>query len=91
MDINTTIGLAAAFCTTTSFIPQAIKTIRTKDTSGISAVMYTLFTIGTITWTIYGVLTYNMPVIVANIITSALALIILYYRLKHGNKDRFPG
>ncbi|MBS1754841.1 MAG: PQ-loop repeat-containing protein, partial [Bacteroidetes bacterium] len=36
MDIITVTGLAAAVCTTTSFVPQAIKTIRTKDTSGIS-------------------------------------------------------
>jgi MtN3 and saliva related transmembrane protein len=84
MDINTTIGLTAAFCTTASFIPQAVKTIRTRDTSGISASMYTLFTIGTLTWTVYGLMTHNTPVIIANVITSALALVILFYRLRHG-------
>ncbi|RYD58430.1 MAG: hypothetical protein EOP56_05815 [Sphingobacteriales bacterium] len=88
MDINSTIGFAAAFCTTASFIPQAIKTIRTRDTSGISASMYTLFTIGTVTWTVYGLITNNTPVVIANVITSALALVILFYRLKLGGKDQ---
>ena len=40
------IGLIAAFCTTVSFVPQAIKTIQTKNTSGISLGMYSLFAFG---------------------------------------------
>ena len=83
MDWITIIGFAAAFCTTTSFLPQAIKTIRTKDTSGISLYMYLLFTAGTLLWMIFGIFSDNMPVMIANIITSAFAAVILYYKIKY--------
>jgi MtN3 and saliva related transmembrane protein len=77
------IGLIAAFCTTISFLPQAIKTIRTKDTSSISLSMYSLFTSGTLLWLIYGMLTVNIPVMTANAITLIFATIILIYKIKY--------
>ena len=63
------LGLVAAFCTTSSFLPQAIKTIRTKDTSAISLSMYVLFTFGTLMWLIYGLTSHNFPVAIANAVT----------------------
>lgn len=50
MDTVTLIGYFAAFGTTVSFLPQAVKTIQTKDTSGISLPMYCFFTAGTLLW-----------------------------------------
>lgn len=50
MNSVTALGLAAAFCTTASFLPQALKTIKTKGTSGISLSMYSLFALGTVLW-----------------------------------------
>ena len=69
-DMITAIGLGAAFCTTISFLPQAIRTIKTKDTSGISLYMYFLFTFGTFLWLAYGLLTHNLPVTVANAVLT---------------------
>ncbi len=83
MDWITVIGFTAAFCTTVSFLPQAVKTIRTKDTTGISLSMYLLFTTGTVLWLLFGIFSGNTPVMVANAITFAFAAIILYYKLKH--------
>jgi len=77
------IGLVAALCTSTSFLPQAIKTIRTRDTSGISLSMYCVFAAGTLLWLIYGVMIGSYPVVIANTITIVLASIILYYKIKH--------
>ncbi|HEY0245990.1 MAG TPA: SemiSWEET transporter [Mucilaginibacter sp.] len=74
------IGFMAAFGTTISFLPQAIKT---KDTSGISLYMYTLFTAGTILWLLYGILAPSLPVAVANAITAVFASIILIYKIKY--------
>lgn len=82
MNWVTAAGITAAFCTTISFLPQAIKIIRTKNTSAISSSMYSLFTFGTLMWLIYGVFTSNTPVILANGITLILASIILFYKLK---------
>ena len=74
-------GLIAASLTTSSFLPQAIKTIRTKDTSSISLSMYVLFTSGTLMWFVYGIASHNFPVSLANGITLILASIILYFKI----------
>ena len=83
MNFITILGLAAAFCTTASFVPQAVKTIQTKDTSGISLVMYGLFAFGTLLWFLYGLFSSNLPVSIANGITLVFALIILVYKVKY--------
>lgn len=70
------IGLVAAFLTTASFLPQAVKTIKTKDTSGISFFMYLLFTSGVFLWLIYGMLIKDFPIFIANLITIIFALVI---------------
>lgn len=77
------IGLLAAFSTTISFLPQAVKTIRTKNTSGISMSMYAVFTTGTLLWLIYGIMLPSFPVALANGVTFILAAIILVYKLKY--------
>jgi MtN3 and saliva related transmembrane protein len=77
------IGFAAAFCTTAAFIPQAWKTIKTRDTSGISLWMYLIFTLGVLLWLLYGLALGDLPIIAANAITSALAAIILAFKIKH--------
>ncbi len=77
------IGLLAAFGTTISFLPQAIKTIRSKDTSAISLPMYILFTAGTVLWLIYGILFKSPPVMIGNFVTLVFASIILGFKLKY--------
>ncbi len=83
MDITNVIGLSAAFGTTVSFLPQAIKTIQTKNTSGISLYMYALFTLGTLLWLIYGLMSHSLPVTVANAVTFVFASVILGYKLRY--------
>jgi MtN3 and saliva related transmembrane protein len=83
MNLVTIIGLLAAFGTTVSFLPQAVKTIQTKDTSGISLPMYILFTAGTLLWLIYGFMSGSLPVTIANAITLIFAAIILIYKIKY--------
>ena len=58
------IGYVAAALTTLSFFPQAIKTLRSRDTRGISLRMYLLFTIGVALWAIYGLQVYDGPVFI---------------------------
>ncbi len=77
------IGYLAAFGTTFSFLPQAIKTIQTKNTSGISLYMYALFTLGTLFWLVYGIMINSWPVSIANAITFIFASIILVYKLRY--------
>jgi MtN3 and saliva related transmembrane protein len=77
------IGFIAAFATTFSFLPQAIKTIQTKDTSGISLYMYALFTGGTLFWLMYGILSNSLPVAIANFVTLIFSCIILFYKIRY--------
>lgn len=75
------LGYAAAALTTASFFPQAIKTLRTGDTSGISLRMYLLFTSGIATWALYGLLTRDGPVLLANVLTLLPAGVVLQRKL----------
>jgi MtN3 and saliva related transmembrane protein len=77
------IGYLAACGTTISFLPQAIKTIQTKNTSGISLSMYGLFTAGTLLWLTYGILSGSLPVAIANAVTFVFASIILVYKIRY--------
>lgn len=76
------IGYCAAFLTTIAFLPQAIQSWRSRDLSGISAGMYSLFTLGVGLWLIYGLIIEKWPLILANALTFALALSILILKLQ---------
>jgi len=78
------LGAIAATLTTVSFVPQAMKTIRTRDTGGISLGMYVAFTIGVAFWFGYGLVLHSWPMIVSNAITFVLAMTILVLKLRHG-------
>lgn len=73
----TVLGYAAATLTTVSFFPQALKTLRTGDTRGLSLRMYALFSLGIAAWAVYGVLRRDGPVIVANLVTLVPAVVVL--------------
>lgn len=77
-----TLGYIAAFCTTSSFLPQAILTIRTKDTESLSFGMYSLFTTGVILWLVYGVHKKDYAIVLGNGITLILAATILSFKIK---------
>lgn len=80
----TLIGLAAAFCTTIAFLPQVIKTWRTRSTKDISLSMFLVFTTGIFLWLVYGIIIGDVPLITANGITLVLSSTILYFKLRHG-------
>jgi len=77
------IGFIAAILTSASFIPQAIQVIKTKDTSGISLLMYSMFVLGVALWTIHGFIINDLAVIGANIVTFIFAFIVLAYKIKY--------
>lgn len=85
---GTLIGYLAAFLTTASFVPQAIKTIRTRDTEGISVLMYLGFTAGVFFWMVYGVMREDPVIILANSLTFLLALPILLIALSNARKQK---
>jgi MtN3 and saliva related transmembrane protein len=76
------LGYAAATLTTVSFVPQAIKTLRSGDTAAISLPMYLLFTSGVALWGAYGLVRGDGPLVVANAITLVSAGLILQSKLR---------
>jgi MtN3 and saliva related transmembrane protein len=75
------LGYSAAFLTTVSFVPQALHSWRTRDLSGISLPMYTLFTLGVALWLGYGLAIDSLPVVLANAITLALSSMVLWLKI----------
>ncbi len=82
-DATTALGLAAATLTTAAFLPQVIKTWRTRKTRDISLGMFLVLCLGIGLWLVYGILRGDLPLILANAVTLALAGTILMFKLKY--------
>ena len=82
------IGIVAAILTTVGFIPQLVKTLKTKDVEGISLTMYLILFLGLIFWLIYGFLIDSFAIKFANIVSGVLvfSLIILKVLYKKNYK-----
>jgi MtN3 and saliva related transmembrane protein len=83
MNLTDIFGTAAAALTTASFVPQVWKTFKTRDVSGISLGMYSMFTAGVALWLAYGLMLGAWPIIIANVITTSLAFLILIMKLRY--------
>lgn len=81
---TTLIGLIAAICTTSSFLPQVIKILRSKRTKDVSLLMYAILTTGLFLWLVYGFILKDFPLILANSISLTLSLCVLLLKIKHG-------
>ena len=82
------VGSLAAVLTTVSFLPQAWHSFKTKDVSGVSLGMYSVFTVGVALWLVYGLLLRAWPIVVANVITLGLAVAILGMKVVFGRVGR---
>ncbi len=78
------LGYCAACLTTLSFLPQAWHTFKTRDVTGISAGMYSVFTLGVALWLVYGIALNAWPIVAANAVTLILALAILVMKRRYG-------
>jgi MtN3 and saliva related transmembrane protein len=78
---NDWLGYVAATLTTLSFVPQALLTLRTREVHGISAGMYSAFTLGVALWLAYGWRLGEWPIIIANAVTLVLAATILVTKM----------
>lgn len=92
MDTATIVGALATIASTTSFVPQAWKVIRTRDLKGVSTGMYTVTVVGFSLWLTYGLLLGQLPLIVTNGICLLLSAFILVMKLlpKH-QRDAVAG
>lgn len=82
--LSEAIGLAAGMLTTLAFLPQALKTWRTKSAKDISLAMFACFCLGVTLWLVYGLMIGSVPVVAANAVTLAIASTILAFKLRYG-------
>ena len=78
----TWIGIAAAVLTTSAFAPQAFKVWQTRSTRDVSLAMFLMMVTGNALWLLYGILIKDLPLIVANAVTLALAASILVAKIR---------
>ena len=71
-------GYLAAFFTAVSFLPQAVKTVRTRETAGLSLLTYLFLFLGSLSWFIYGFYLTDYPLMITNSLTTIFTGIILY-------------
>lgn len=81
------LGFAAAFCTTSAFVPQLVRVLRLRSAREISLPTFLLFSTGVLAWLLYGLRTGSKPVIVSNSLTLILSLSILFLKLRY-DRDR---
>jgi MtN3 and saliva related transmembrane protein len=84
MSYLTSLGLTAGFCTTIAFIPQVMKTWKTRSAKDLSLAMFVVYLAGILLWLLYGVLLGDIAIVLANAATSVLAGSVLYFKLRYG-------
>jgi MtN3 and saliva related transmembrane protein len=83
MDFINLLGLLAGTITSISFLPQLIKTWRSKSAKDVSLVMFLFLGIGITLWIVYGFLTNTVPIIAANVATLILIILIIGLKFKY--------
>lgn len=77
----TVLGLAAAVGTTGAWLPQIVKTFRTRSARDFSWGYLTLFTTGVTLWAIYGVLRNDIAIYGANFVTLGLVIGVAFVKV----------
>lgn len=83
MNFLTILGLIAGALTTISFLPQVIKTWKSKSAKDFSFGMLITFTVGVFLWLVYGIGKNELPIILANLITFSLNLVIIGLKIRY--------
>lgn len=79
----TILGLVAGALTTIAFLPQLIKTWKSKSAKDVSKETLAIFSLGVFLWLIYGIYLHALPIILANFLTLIFNLIILGLKIRY--------
>ena len=77
-------GYVAGSCTTLAFLPQVLRTWRTRSTDDISLGMFSLMVFGILLWLLYGIAVGDWPLIIADGVSLVFAATILFFKLRFG-------
>ena len=85
MDTTEILGYTAAAVTVFTFLPQVIKTWKSGSAKDLSLGMFSFFCAGVALWLVYGILTKDLPIIAANLLTLILSSTLLFFKLRWRN------
>jgi MtN3 and saliva related transmembrane protein len=82
-NVITTLGIVAGLLTTLAYLPQAIKTWKSRSADDLSWSMLIILSVGIVLWLIYGVWVRDLPIILANVVTFILTSVILVMKIRY--------
>lgn len=85
------VGYAAAICMIFGYLPQAIRTIRTRDTDGIALPTFLMLGLGSVLFVVQGALLGNIPLVITNSITTICSVIVFGIKVHNDRKKRRAG
>jgi len=85
----TIVGYTASICMVLGYLPQAIATIRTRDTDGIALPTFCMLGLGSIFFVIQGILLDNIPLVITNVITTICSAIIFIIKIRNDQRKKF--
>jgi MtN3 and saliva related transmembrane protein len=77
-----TVGVIAALCSMSSFVPQIVKMVRERKAEAVSFPMYVVTVAGFVFWIAYGIAIVSWPVAVSNVVNLILAAAILALKMR---------
>jgi MtN3 and saliva related transmembrane protein len=83
MNWTQVIGIAAGVCTSTSLIPQVVKTIKEKKAEDISLVVFLVLGSGVILWIVYGIKRNDIPIIATNAFSLLVNITMIILGIKY--------
>ncbi len=88
MEFVDIVGLVAGICTSTSLVPQLIKTVKTKTAEDVSVFMFIVMLTGNSLWIYYGFNKSDLPIISTNFVSLGLNIALIVLKLKYKNADK---
>lgn len=85
------IGYSATICLVLGYLPQAIVTIRTRNTDGIAMPTFLALGLGSLLFVVQGALLGNIPLVITNAITTICSAIIFVIKINNDRKKRAAG
>ncbi len=84
------VGIIAGALSCTTFLPQVVKTWKSKSTKDVSLTMFIIASAGTTLWLVYGILIHSISIIGTNIVVLifSLTMLLLFFRNKDQQKQK---
>lgn len=88
MSLQDIIGYLASVCMILGYMPQAIVTMRTRDTDGIALPTFIMLGLGSVFFVVNGILSSNIPLVITNVITTVCSVIIFGIKIHNDRKKK---